>query len=186
MSAHDDHQMTGRSSPPLDRSLVGKFVLWSALWLIFVAGCGALSNVMAIRDDHIRATLAQHGSRAVGTLSTEDRLAGTPHWHGCGKGTHAVLRFVPHGQSPRRKCVSEGLPGEYRHYAYERGLEDARVLVIYDPAKASRFFVAAPDGSMLRRDLSGLWQRWLIQTTILFGLFLLVMAVILWRKRRPA
>ena len=166
------------------KRLASKVALGSALWLIFVGGCGALWNAAAIRDDRIRADLEAHGSRVAGLLSSEDRLTGTPHWHGCGKGLHAVLQFVPEGQSRRRKCIGDSLPSEYRHYIGSTSLPDARVTVIYDPAKSSHFFVAAPDGSMLRRELRGIWRRWLIQTAVLFGLYALVIGIALWRDQR--
>ena len=64
-------------------------------------------------------------------------------------------------------------------------MPDARIGIVYDLKDPSLFFVTSPSGSVPRRNLDGIWARWLKQTMILFAMYSLGTSFFLWRSKKP-
>lgn len=170
--------------PLVTRKLFNRVALWSLLWLVVIGSIGALFNWRDIRDDNRRADLASRGDRVPGVIFSADKLAGMRRVRRCGRGSHAVVQFKPANKAIRRFCVNEGLPPEYLVFTWSRPQPDTPVVIVYDRKDASRFFVAARDGTVPRRDLTGIWQTWLKRTLIMVALYSLGTAMILGRTSR--
>jgi hypothetical protein len=170
--------------PQLPKNLFYKVALWSLLWLIVIGGVGAIFALSDISDDHRRADLANRGVRTLGIISSQDKLTNMHNVHRCGKGSYAVVAFTTKDENLRRTCVSEGLPPEYAMYLSISPIRDSRIGIIYDPKDASHFFVTSQDGTLPRRNLTGIWEVWIKRTAIMLAIYSLGTAFFLWRKNR--
>jgi hypothetical protein len=158
---------------------------WAVLWLVLIGGVAALFTYSEIRDDAWRAKLTSSGLCTRGMIVNDEDARRTAHGKNCGKGAHAIVRFQTNGNSARSRCVTaDALPHDYVRYVFHCGLPPAVIGIVYDAHDASKFIVTAPDGSVPRRALAGIWHRWFTITASLLALYCTVTTIILIHRDR--
>lgn len=170
-------------APIWPRTVPQAILFWVGCWTVLIGGTGAVMVASKVSDAALRADLARHGVVTTATIAGH----GTPIYDakgGCGKGMWAVVRFTPDGEKARTRCVYiDDLPGQWSAYALSSPPNPTSVELVYDPSLVSHF-VVAPGGVVPQRNVDGIWGQWAKRTLVLLGIFLPVVAFVVWRRRR--
>jgi hypothetical protein len=165
------------------RRTMPAIAFWCALWTLFIAGVGVIMVIGRYSDARFRENLARHGVVTQAVIGVHDSAMYQARG-GCGKGSHAAVRFAAQGERPITRCAAmEDLPGPYTGYAViAMEWPDAPVQVVYDPKMPSHF-VVAPGGRVPMRVVTGIWWQWARNTAIVLAIFLPCTALYVWRRR---